>query len=144
MFMAAMFLTIFLMGESQAKSLSDSDCMALNIYHEARNQSLHGQLAVGYVVINRVKSKHYPNNICQVIKQPKQFSWYSDGKPDTPFDRLALDIAYRVARYVMVYRFNDITNGATHYHATWMKKYPHWSKKLKKLAVIDNHVFYKR
>ena len=37
--------------------------MALNIYHEAKNQSVAGQIAVGLVVINRVKDRRFPNGI---------------------------------------------------------------------------------
>jgi len=43
------------------------DCMAKNIYFEAKSQPLVGQLAVGLVVLNRVKSKNWPNDICKVI-----------------------------------------------------------------------------
>ena len=44
-------------------------CMALNIYHEARSESLVSQLAVSQVVINRVQDSRYPNSVCDVIKQ---------------------------------------------------------------------------
>ena len=68
-------------------------CLALNVYHESKNQSIYGQYAVAQVVMNRVKDERFPNNICDVVKQgltykwnPKipiknqcQFSWYCDG-----------------------------------------------------------------
>ena len=44
-------------------------CMALNIYHEARNESTMGQLAVGQVVMNRVYDDRFPDNVCDVVKQ---------------------------------------------------------------------------
>ena len=77
-------------------------CLALNTYHEAKNQSLVGQIATAQVVMNRVEDNRFPNTICEVVKQgptrpswedPKkeypikhrcQFSWYCDGKDDTP------------------------------------------------------------
>ena len=78
-------------------------CLAKNMYYEARNQGLAGQLAVSLVVMNRVKDKRYPNTICEVVYQGPiskwwlkekskivpirnrcQFSWYCDGKSDDP------------------------------------------------------------
>ena len=78
-------------------------CMALNIYHEARNQSMVGQVAVGEVVMNRVEDSRFPDTICEVVKQAVtykntdkpvlhkcQFSWYCDGQKDEPdFDSFA-------------------------------------------------------
>lgn len=118
-------------------------CLALNIYHEARNQSLEGQLAVGYVTLNRVRSKRFPNNICQVVKQHKQFSWYSDGLPDTPREKLAWQDAKRHALYVVTHPNDDVTKEATHYHATWIKA-PYWAYNMIMTAWIDDHIFYKR
>ena len=72
-------------------------CMALNIYHEARNQSMVGQVAVAEVVMNRVEDSRFPDTICEVVKQAVtykntdkpvlhkcQFSWYCDGQKDEP------------------------------------------------------------
>ena len=44
-------------------------CMALNIYHEAKNQSMLGQIAVGQVVMNRVEDTRFPDNVCDVVTQ---------------------------------------------------------------------------
>ena len=72
-------------------------CMALNIYHEAKNQSMLGQIAVGQVVMNRVEDTRFPDNVCDVVTQAVtykgtdkpvlhkcQFSWYCDGQKDEP------------------------------------------------------------
>ena len=93
-------------------------CLALNTYHEAKNQSLVGQIATAQVVMNRVEDDRFPNTICEVVKQgptrpswedPEkeypikhrcQFSWYCDGKDDTPKNekawRKAQDVAFLV------------------------------------------------
>ena len=61
------------------------ECMAKNIYFEAKSQSLAGQLAVGLVVLNRVKSKHFPNDVCEVIYQgPVRESWKTKKDPSLP------------------------------------------------------------
>ena len=39
-------------------------CMAANIYHEAGNQSMIGQMAVGQVVLNRVEDTRFPDTVC--------------------------------------------------------------------------------
>ena len=36
----------------------------------------------------------------------------------------------------------DITDGATHYHADWMQKYPKWAKQYRQNVRIDDHIFY--
>ena len=42
-------------------------CLALNVYFEARNQPLTGQIAVTQVVMNRVESEYYPDDVCEVV-----------------------------------------------------------------------------
>ena len=60
-------------------------CLALNTYHEAKNQSLVGQIATAQVVMNRVEDKRFPNTICEVVKQgPTRPSW-EDPKKEYPF-----------------------------------------------------------
>lgn len=59
-------------------------CLALAIYYETRSEPLEGQLAVAKVILNRVDSDHYPNDVCDVVYQPRQFSFTHDGKPERP------------------------------------------------------------
>ena len=131
-------------------------CMATNIYHEAGNQSMIGQIAVGQVVLNRVADKRFPNTVCEVVKQAVtykksdkpirwkcQFTWYCDGKKDEPdFDsrtwRLALDHASILINNTLLL---DVTEGATHYHATYVR--PAWAKTKTRTTRIDRHIFYR-
>ena len=53
-------------------------CLALNVYHEAKNQSTIGQIAVAQVTMNRVYDERYPNNVCDVVKQGLTYKWSSD------------------------------------------------------------------
>lgn len=50
-------------------------CMALAIHHESRGESITGQAAVGYTIINRTKNKGFPETICKVIHQKGQFGF---------------------------------------------------------------------
>ena len=135
-------------------------CLAKNIYFEAATQSTAGKLAVAFVTKNRVDSRNYPNSFCDVIYEgpthasglPKkdrcQFSWYCDGLKDEPREGRTWNSAQELAERVLVNHYDksliDITDGATHYHANWMEKYPKWSYEKKVMASIDRHIFYKK
>ena len=131
-------------------------CMALNIYHEANNQSMLGQIAVGQVVMNRVADSRFPDTVCEVVKQAVthkgtnkpilfrcSFSWYCDGKKDEPeYDSHAWCLAQDYARIVLSGKIVlDVTQGATHYHATYVR--PSWAKTKKRTTRIDRHIFYR-
>ena len=130
-------------------------CMALNIYHEARNQSIVGQVAVAEVVMNRVEDSRYPNNVCDVVKQGLtykwkptlpiknrcQFSWYCDGKSDKPREPKAWRDAMHVANGVYNGHLDAFVEGATHYHAYYVN--PSWAETKTYVTRIDDHIFYR-
>ena len=135
-------------------------CLALNAYHEARNQGMRGMAAVSQVVINRVESDLYPSDVCGVVfqgptkpswKNPKihypvrhrcQFSWYCDGKDDTPRDQTAWNEARLVATGVLYGRLNNYVGDSLWYHAHYVT--PGWAKSKKKIAEIGDHIFYEK
>ena len=123
-------------------------CLALNVYYEARSEPMVGQYAVAHVVLNRVANESFPDNACKVVKQGYskglgkcQFSWYCDGKSDVPKDDLSWLYA-RVVAYNVLYDYHkDNTDGATHYHANYVR--PWWSKHYDKTVTHGSHIFYK-
>jgi spore germination cell wall hydrolase CwlJ-like protein len=129
-------------------------CLAQNIYYEARGSNLADQAAVADVVLNRVKDTRYPNTVCEVVKQGEkhangqmkrnrcQFSWYCDGKSDYPTNREAWAKAQETA-YMILYldQYRGITEGATHYHADYVK--PRWARQLSLVGRIGDHVYYR-
>ena len=145
------------------------NCMALNIYHEAKNQSVTGQIAVGLVVINRVKDNRFPDTICDVIMQGPireswktkknpdlndeermyypirnrcQFSWYCDGKDDTPREPTAWELATHIAEKLLFSRqYAGMLDGATHYHADYVR--PAWRLDMTRISKVDDHIFYR-
>ena len=118
----------------------DIHCLAQNIHHEARGESTRGQKAVASVTMNRVRSKKYPKTVCAVVRQPNQFSWVGRQRP-APISRIDPDIISIARRYVLSYNpaKMDVTNGAISFHSTRVN--PRW--KLKRVAQIGNHVFYR-
>ena len=145
-----------IVSEASIRMKKEIQCMAKNIFYEAASESTAGRLAVAQVTLNRVKSTRFPNTVCEVIYQgphwasghPKrdrcQFSWYCDGLSDEPRDSKLWSEAQELAKHVFQYEEEmvDITDGATHYHASWMEKYPKWSQTKKVMASIDQHIFY--
>lgn len=65
---------------AQASSSSDLQLMARAINGEARGEPYEGQVAVGAVILNRVKAPNFPNTISGVIYQPGAFTAVSDGQ----------------------------------------------------------------
>ena len=83
-------------GGSQA---SDLQLLARAINGEARGESYEGQVAVGAVILNRVKHPDFPNTIAGVIYQPGAFTAVSDGQINVPIDEGST--VYKAARDAM-------------------------------------------
>jgi spore germination cell wall hydrolase CwlJ-like protein len=137
------------------------ECLAENIYFEARNEPIEGQYAVAFVTMNRVKSPDFPNDICGVVKQKIkverignkrtvcQFSWWCESTPHyistnnilTETDNKKYNEILRTATrfYANYERMSDPTNGALFYHADYVS--PNW-KNLQRVTQIGRHIFY--
>jgi spore germination cell wall hydrolase CwlJ-like protein len=116
-------------------------CLAAAVYFEARSEPLDAQAAVAAVVVERVRSDLYPDGICSVVTQPRQFSAFNDGfRPAR--DVAAWDRAVSVARQVLAdpEGVSPII-GATHYHAVSVT--PYWAEKFTPLGRSGKHLFYR-
>lgn len=128
-------------------------CLAENIYFEARGENTAGQMAVGYVTLNRVASSHYPNTVCAVVHQGRrdsngepilhqcQFSWFCDGKSDKIRNEEAWNEVTQVAIDVMTSQLSDPTRGAIMYHSKSVD--PYWTDDYSFVTKIGGHLFYK-
>lgn len=119
---------------------SDIDCLAHNVYHEARNQPVNGQRAVVEVVLNRLLDNRWPDSICEVVYQPYQFSWTI--KEPNIKDKESLWACYKVVIEVL-YGNNGYYNPTQklYYHRTDIT--PKWDfRKLKQLYILGEHIFY--
>lgn len=123
---------------ASGSNTSDIQLLARAINGEARGEPYEGQVAVGAVILNRVKSSKFPNTIAGVIYEPGAFTAVSDGQINHPIDEKST--VYKAARDAM--NGWDPTNGCIYYFnpntATngWI-----WSRPLVK--VIGKHRFCK-
>lgn len=127
-------------------ALTDMQIMGLCIRSEARGEPLLGQLAVAYVVLNRVAANSwFGKTIREVVLKPWQFSWFNPG-----LDMLAaLEIAKTLDHsYILMGELAqsrpdlDPTYGATHFYSTDIDE-PYWVKTMKFSCQIGKHRFYK-
>jgi spore germination cell wall hydrolase CwlJ-like protein len=133
--------------EFHARSL---DCLARNVYYEARGEPSAGQYAVAEVTMNRKASPQYPKTICEVVHQKNwdplrkryvgAFSWTEFDALDAPAGDAWLR-AVKVAEDVYYQRRQATMPGALHFHATHIQ--PDWSRERKRVARIGRHVFYR-
>lgn len=110
----------------------DMDTLARTIYGEAEANNLADAAAVADVIWNRKKNgKQWPNTLAEVCLQPWQFSCWNTNDPNR--NRILnakgpwFDNCVAIARKVVELEGFGVTNGATHYYATWIKA-PKWAK----------------
>lgn len=146
--------TSFFSSAHAAEISPELACLAKNIYFEARNQPIKGQLAVAAVTLNRVDNARYPSTICGVVHQGKkingqmvlhacQFSWYCDGKSDRPRNVAAFNHTLELAKRILFQQESlpAFLAEATHYHTYYVE--PSWSHKLVRVASVGDHIFYR-
>ncbi len=121
-------------------------CLALTIYFEARSEGREFRRAVAHVVLNRLSDPRFPKTLCGVVKQGGetrnacQFSWWCDGKPDTPYNKVAWGEAKEIAQHVIGPDDPDPTAGALYFHDGTVE--PDWAHRLKRTATIGTDRFY--
>lgn len=133
---------LFPISSVEASESAQLNCLAKNLFHEARGEGKHGMMMVGHVVLNRVKSKKFSDTICGVIYQPKQFSWVHKKKKHTVSkESKEWKTAVEVAKMVLE-RSHDPTKGSLYfYSSSSIKKKPSWAKKKEVVTKVGNHVF---
>ena len=134
--LAAMGISSSSGNSSSTSNSSNLNLLSRVIYGEARGEPYTGQVAVGAVVLNRVKSSSFPNTIAGVIYQKGAFDIVSDGQINLEPDATAKKAAQDALNgwdpsYGAIYYFNP--NTAT---SSWI-----WSRPV--TVVIGNHRFCK-
>jgi len=135
-----------LTGKPLAKA---EKCLADAVYFEARGEPYKGQQAVAQVVMNRVFSGYYPNDVCGVVYQNAgrhlacQFTFACEGKDLNKVDEPDMwEQAKKIAKDMLDGKIWLAEVGhATHYHAYWV--HPSWVHEMTKLYKLGVHTFYR-
>ncbi len=115
----------------------DVELLAKIIHGEARGEPYEGQVAVGAVVLNRVKSHEFPNNFRDVIYQDNQFSAVNDGQ----FNLISNDTSFKAARDALNGR--DPSLGALFFYNPKKARTLWWLSQRETTIIIGDHVFAK-
>lgn len=130
-------------GASEERAV---DCLATAMLYEAGGDR-DGQLAVGQVVLNRVRHPAFPATVCGVVFQGSeratgcQFTFTCDGALTRRMPQSLLDLARQRARAMLWGMVFPGVGVATHYHTDWV--HPVWSTKMDKLARVGTHLFFR-
>ncbi len=123
-------------------------CLAEAIYFESRGETKRGQIAVAQVVINRVFSGYYPNDVCKTVYQNSerrnacQFTFACDYVKDVIREPDMWVQAKQIAADMLDGKlWLEGVGRATHYHAYWVR--PSWVREMRKLDRIGVHTFYR-
>jgi N-acetylmuramoyl-L-alanine amidase len=133
-----------------ARRADDLQCLAENVYFEARGEPLEGQYAVAEVTLNRTRTEHFPHTVCAVVHETRwdplrrrhiaDFSWTELGAR-TPEDGPAWKQAMTVAGAVYDDLHPTVVPHALYYHASSVR--PDWARNRRVVATIGNHIFYR-
>jgi N-acetylmuramoyl-L-alanine amidase len=121
-----------------------ANCMAVAVYHEARGETLAGQLAVARVIMNRAASGKYPTSWCGVVKQPWQFSFVNPHSGFMPGVNAGSDAwrkAQGITRLAMHNAVPSLSTDVLWYHANYVA--PSWGRRLTRVSQIGAHIFYR-
>lgn len=129
---AAWLLFALLLGIFFATRADASDLIAQVVYEESRGESYAGQVAVAEVILNRVKSPWWPDNVKDVIYQPNKFA-LPCGKSDASTEQAAQQAV----------QGSDIVQGAQYFYNPAQCS-PEWADDYEFVRSIGNHDFYRR
>ena len=122
----------------------EANCIAVAVYHEARGETLDGQLAVARVIMNRAKSGKYPSSWCGVVKQPWQFSFVNPRSGQYPVvdqGSASWRKALGITRLAIANAVPSVGEDVLWYHATYVA--PSWGRRLTFAQRIGTHIFYR-
>lgn len=123
-----------------AHTKRDLDCLAKNIYFEARGESRQGKIAVAQVTLNRVKHPgEFSKTICGVVYQKDQFSWTNLPKA-TVKDIQQWEESLHIAQGILRGKIFLENFDALYFHANYVK--PQWRSTKQYIRTIGKHIFY--
>lgn len=128
-------------------ALTDTECLATAMYHEARGEGVRGMTAVAFVIHNRVQNLRYPKNYCAVVLQKSQFSFVTDRNPDNikswDIYAKALALSVELLQHNGFERQKSPVGAALFFNSLALSKKALYSYGRKYVATIGNHHFFR-
>lgn len=122
-------------------SAAEFNCLATNIYHEAKYEPYIGKIAVAQVTHTRVQKHLRGSSFCSVVYAPHQFSWTSIPNMRNEQPRGTAWIAAQHAAQMYTRGVRTNIGSSDHYHADYIAK-PRWTRAMQIDGQIARHVFY--
>ena len=122
-----------------AMSEAEVECLAKNIYHEARGETLTGMKAVADATMNRLHAGKFGKSVCAVVYAKGQFSWTKKEPPVR--DHVSWVASQAIARLVLEQSESPLHH-ATYYVNRRLKGKFTWMRNMRVVALIGHHVFY--
>ena len=118
-------------------------CLAKNIFHEAGVEPRAGKIAVAQITLNRLKTKRWGSNVCDVVYAEAQFSWTLDKKKrwSQPHGKLWEESVEVANEFVNGKRLKGLES--SHFYHTDYIKQPRWAKGMTKVKKVGQHIFYR-
>lgn len=116
----------------------EKECLVRAMYFESNRSSEDGLLGVGTVVMNRLASPDYPDTICEVVGQPRQFA---EGVLTKPMTSQALPQIEAVADDILAGKRHEDVGVAMHFHT---EGYTFPYKNMHYVAVAGGNAFYEK
>ena len=129
------------------EQLDDLSLLTALVMGEAEAEPFLGKIAVACVVKNRLDDNRWPDTWQEVMLQPWQFSCFNTAllRPEITMEHWGR-IAWKECRFaafgVLGGYVADVTEGGTHYYATFLKEKPYWAKGHRNTVGIGGHLFF--
>lgn len=127
--------------QRRCKASRDCSKMAEALVYEARGESLMGAVAVGFVIVERTKNPtRWPKTVRGVIGQKDQFSYVNKRQKVRPKPE-DWERAYITSYQILHGEVSNPIGASDHYHT--LKVRPKWAKKMRYIATVGQHKFYR-
>ena len=135
---------------SQVEIEKEAECIREALWFESRDQGLEGMKAVLSVIHNRKQAKGFPSTYCGVIHAKMQFSYRLHLPagvglkihPQNSLDKEILEDISLLAHKVVTGKFKPVLEPNVLWYAH-VKVKNHWTRKYKRVIVLNQHAFYK-
>lgn len=131
----------FTLSEARTVSHKEMQCLAKNIYHEARGEGIAGMMGVAQVTLNRADTQYRgKKTLCGVVHDSHQFSWTKDNQKTRKLDKPSWQQSLHIAQLVLLgVRIKEIED-SIYFHSHKIKS-PIWTKNLSVNKKIGQHIY---